>query len=358
MWMRNCLAVIMLATAAGMASAAKPRIEYTVTRIQPQNGFAAHITNAGVIAGNAVFNGSTVHGFITRNGVATQITGLGGSSQPIEVRDINERAQVVGRYYLRGDATGFRNRGFVYQNGEMQDVNVFLPAESWATGIDNAGRIVGAYWYLGGPPRGYLRFADGSFRDIGALPFATPFTSPMAINGRGQVVGGSGPWTGGPLENRPFLYQDGTMRNLGHLGGELGLADDINERGQVTGSSSLGAPGVEHAFLWQNGRMIDIDGRQGVGRSHGYSINEHGHVVGASDHLGPFVWRGKKMESLTALIDPAGGYRMTSAWDINDKGQIVGTAEQAGAEFQVRLDPVRCPTTAQPGAAPDAMPGR
>jgi hypothetical protein len=36
----------------------------------------------------------------------------------------------------------------------------------------------------------------------------------------------------------------------------------------------------------------------------GEGINIHGHVVGSSDHLGGYIYRGRKMEALNALIDP------------------------------------------------------
>jgi hypothetical protein len=94
--------------------------------------------------------------------------------------------------------------------------------------------------------------------------------------------------------------------------------------------------------------MVDIDGRK-LGQSIGTGINNRGHVVGSSDHLGPFVYRGRRMESLNALIDPAGRYTIEGVESINDRGQIVGYANQEGASFgfAVRLDPCHSPANAQ-----------
>lgn len=283
--MRNSLALILLSSTLGLASAAVPRIEYRVTRIAPLISDGAAINNAGASVGAYQFTGAGAHAFLSRNNTALDLGALDSFNNLSLAHDINDRFQVVGN---SNSASG--DRGFIYDRGVMRDVNVFLPATTTATGINNAGYIVGSYQFTGAPPRGYLRAPDGAFRAIGTLPFADAFTLPEAINKRGQVVGGSGPFIRDAISvPRPFLYQDGVMRNLGSLGAAPGTANDIDDHGQVTGYSSLKRPGVVHAFLWQNGRMVDIDGRKGVGQSEGKGINNLGHVVGTSDHLGAFA---------------------------------------------------------------------
>jgi len=350
MWMRNSLAVALLASAFGLAYAAKPRIEYRVTRVAPLISEGTAINNAGATVGAFQFGGIGAHAFLTRDTRSIDLGALGDFSNLSIANDINDKFQVVGTSEVAGGT-----RGFIHENGVLRDVNVFLPANTTATGNNNAGYVVGAYQLNKAPPRGYLRAPDGSFRDIGTLPFRNAFTLPEAINKRGQVVGGSGPYTPPNLVPRAFLWEGGSMRNLGNLGADPSVARDINDRGQVTGYSSLTRRGVFHAFLWQNGRMIDIDGRRGVGQSMGTGINNRGHIVGNSDHLGPFVYRGKKMESLNALIDPAGRYTIRDVQGINDKGQIIGTADQEGVPFgfAVRLDP--CTSEADGNAVLDAQ---
>lgn len=350
MLVRNSLTMVLLVSAFGWASAAKPRIEYKVTRVAPLISEGTAINNAGASVGAFQFSGSGAHAFLSRGTRSIDLGALGDFRNNSIAHDINAKFQVVGTSDV---AAG--TRGFIYDNGVLRDVNVYLPANTTATGNNNAAYVVGAYQFNGAPPRGYLRAPDGIFRDIGTLPFTNPFTLPEAINKHGQIVGGSGPYTLTTLVPRAFLYQDGLMRNLGNLGRAPSVARDINKHSQVTGYSSLKTPGVFHAFLWQNGRMIDIDRRQGVGQSEGAAINKHGHIVGSSDHLGPFVYRGKKMESLNALIDPAGRYLIRGVLDINDKGQIIGTADQEGVAFgfAVRLDP--CPTPADGDAILEAQ---
>ena len=53
------------------------------------------------------------------------------------------------------------------------------------------------------------------------------------------------------------------MINLGTLGGNYSHAQDINEKGQIVGISET-LTGDRHAFLWQNGSMIDLGTLGGI----------------------------------------------------------------------------------------------
>jgi len=57
-------------------------------------------------------------------------------------------------------------------------------------------------------------------------------------------------------------------------------AHPINDAGQIVGRSSTGE-GYAHAFLRQNGTMTDL-GALGGNNSFAYATNNHGQVVGAS----------------------------------------------------------------------------
>lgn len=120
---------------------------------------------------------------------------------------------------------------------------------------------------------------DGRARNLGALPGG--FNSfANSVNGSGAIVGASE--TGetdpvlGTVSCHPALWKDGTVFDLGTLGGYEGLALESNEHGQVVGVATNGVPDSflglygnglpslfnygtqQRAFLWQRGVMLDL----------------------------------------------------------------------------------------------------
>lgn len=75
------------------------------------------------------------------------------------------------------------------------------------------------------------------------------------MNDFGQVVGSSDTANG---QTHAFLYSNGTLYDLGTLGGSFSEARAINNTGQVVGLSTL-ANGQQRAFLYENGTMYDIN---------------------------------------------------------------------------------------------------
>jgi probable HAF family extracellular repeat protein len=149
-----------------------------------------------------------------------------------------------------------------------------------------------------------------------------------AVNASDQVVGYS-------LPARAFLYSNGTLTNLGTLGGLNSYAYGINDAGQVVGAADTTGPDSLHAFLYSGGTMQNL-GTLGGNEANpepstAWAINNQGVVVGqAITADGPyhaFMYSSGSMIDLGTLATNPNTRAMSRALGINDMGQVVGDAE-------------------------------
>jgi len=348
------LSLLLLSFTASMAHAGPGYPEYRVMVVGPANSYANDINAAGVVVGTYYLGepgSSPSRGFVNRGKGVTTLGTLGGSAS--SAVSINDKGQILGNWTTSNGS----QRGFIHSQGRQRDIGAVagVPANARTTytDINNAGYVTANVFLPGSAgERGFLRTPGGQFRDIGSLSTApATMNYALAINNRKQIVGDSGALTFPEQELRAFAWTAGVMRDLGDFGYTPNGSLAINDRGQVTGYMSLPQGFRDHvAFLYSNGRLINIDGRALVdGRnSSGTGINNHGHVVGASDHLSGFIWRGRRMESLNALIDRRLGWDIFSPQAINDAGQIAANATRNGVQYAVRLDLIRPNVLATP----------
>jgi probable HAF family extracellular repeat protein len=246
----------------------------------------------------------------------------GGPSIPF---DQNELGQVVG-YSL----VGYAYHAFLWEGGDMTDLGALMGA-SGAYCVNELGqRVVGTSHTPGGPAA--ILWDNGSLMEIGRMEGFTACYA-HAVNDAGRVVGEcSAP---GPL-HRAFVWEGGAMIDLGDLGGSwTELAGDgvstrysttMNESGRVVGWSET-ADGEHHAFVWDEGVMVDL-GTLGGYTSYAAAVNEFGHVTGSAavsgNYLNPFFWDGTEM---TELCEQPTGFP-NKGIALNDLDQVVGTCSK------------------------------
>lgn len=132
-----------------------------------------------------------------------------------------------------------------------------------------------------------------------------------------------------------YFYNGSIVRNIGTLGGKEVLAVDLNDRGQVTGSSTTRS-GVKRAFVWSAAVGIhDIGDLPKTNESEGIAINDRGVVTGASNGHA-FRWSAKTgLEELCVLT--AGGANVSFGKALNYAGAITGASQTHANNRQVFL---------------------
>jgi probable HAF family extracellular repeat protein len=221
--------------------------------------------------------------FLYTNGVRIPIND--GPPVPISAKAINNAGDVVGV---------LNNRAYIFSGGNVTLLGTLGGKYSAATGINNNGQVVG---YADIPNSNDYRpflYSNGKMSDLSSQLPNNSF--PTAINNAGQVVGRTG-FSG-------FLYSGGKVTLLGTLGGVTSNPAAINDAGQVVGSSYLnGYGGVVHAFLYKNGKMIDLN----------------------------------------TMISPEYDFTLLEAFGINNKGQIVGVGVGRSGPQAFLLTPTDLP---------------
>ena len=122
------------------------------------------------------------------------------------------------------------------------------------------------------------------------------------------------------------------MSDLGTLGGNFSTGLAINGRHQIVGGSSLAGDANTHAFIWEDGYMTDLGTLPGDVFSIATDISSNGQVVGfscdASGNCHGFIWHHSIMTDVNALIPVDSDLELVTAFQIDSRGEINGTAVQ------------------------------
>jgi probable HAF family extracellular repeat protein len=217
------------------------------------------------------------------------------------------------------------------------DVTIVGAANSQAWGVNNFGTVVGRTFDAAS---NYHAFVNTGTGPVGLGTLGGTNSLAAAVNDAGQIVGSADNAAG---QSRAFLYQDGSMTNLGTFGGDSSHGWGINAAGVTVGSAQ--APENPNDFSGQRafvrppgGTLHDIGTLPGFSSpfAEAFDINNRGQIVGASGQAGPgeppahpFLYSNGVMTDLGTLGDA-----YSTAFAVNDAGLVVGYSDSL-ADFHI-----------------------
>jgi probable HAF family extracellular repeat protein len=310
-------------------------------------GWATGQSQTGLIGPEFPF-GFQLHAVLWRGRRILDLDTLPGGNSSIGI-SVNNAGQVVGfgnnaipdpfaQFFFPSTT---QMRVFFWQDGNMEDIGTLGgPDAAPGPGCDNQrpGVIVGISFASYTPNAGSgvptvdpFLWDNGTMTDLGNL--GGTFSFGQCANNRSEVIGESN--LPGDQTFHAYRWRNGKMKDLGTLGGPDSEAIWINDEGEIAGSADLPTPGIHDAVIWRHGRIHDLGTLHGEPCSRGRAINSWGQVVGGSsdcrNFLHAFVWeKGGPMRDLNKLIRPGSGLQITNAFNINDRGEILAKSFPIG----------------------------
>jgi probable HAF family extracellular repeat protein len=277
------------------------------------------------------------HAVFWKNGHVINLGALGGNES--QAFSLNDRDQITGvaenatpdPFSMLGEGT--ETHAFLWQNGRMRDLGTLGGPDSFGWFVNARGQVAGVSYASSvanpvtkQPPSHVFLWQNGTMRDLGSLGGSVPtFGGVTALNNRGQIVGQSN-----LIDNKhahPFLWNGKQLIDLGTFGGLNGFANSVNERGDVAGAAQTSG-GTFDGFLWRHGtkRALRPTGRDQSAFAN--SVNNHDQVVGTEgdskgNHPTAILWTGGHGHDLNTLAAPS-ALHLTDALTVTKAGEIIG----------------------------------
>src|SRR6266478_5489659 len=372
-----CCGAILATALAQRSVPVKARTQYQVSDLPGLGGTSNggnSINDQTWVAGYARMPDRNRHATLWRNSSLTDLFTLGGPNSSVTWNVKNTAGIIVGisqtatpeplgeswssaAFYSTPNNVGYINLGFVWQNNQMRGLPPFPGGNNgFATGANNLHQVVGwaendfqdpacvspqvlqfrpAVWTLGPPDQ---------VQELPLIPGDSSGAA-TAINDNGQIVGISGicdQAVGRHTAKHAVLWENGTVTDIypNAPAPWWNTPTAINQRGDVVGFA--GDPAfvegdIIHAFMWtrEDGvRQLKPLPRRTPPHvdSEAYGINEARQVVGVSCDADlvdcrAVIWdHGNTPTDLNDLKAPGYSAVLTSAKDINNKGEITGRA--------------------------------
>jgi hypothetical protein len=242
----------------------------------------------------------------------TDVSGNAGES---EFHSINDKGQAVGS---TKDAFGNKHPCYgVYGGDILWQIQTVGNAEGQALGINNLSAVVGAGLFPGVDPPSSV-FDPCYWAGLVGLPsrlslgLGTSVAHANHINDVGAIVGVN--------KDHAVLWQVGKPIELSST---ISEAMGISGNGTIVGFYTDGK-GQQAPCIFTGGSVRPLDTKYGL-QGIAYACNNNGQVVGSWGPYGrAFIWDEKKgIRDLNTLVDEP-EWDLRAAYDINDKGEIVG----------------------------------
>jgi probable HAF family extracellular repeat protein len=219
------------------------------------NTYGIALNNFGIALVYQSLSGASV--------VGPGIDNMLGYDRSFFARNINDSGRIVGTESIPSD-TGPPTVAITWATPYATTWTVLpqLPGNesggSFADGINNAGRIVGASVFfddlpfISGTAHATL-WSAGKATDLGTLGGTN--SGAAAISDSGQIVGQAETASGA---QHAASWTGTKITDLGTLGGTNSYADAINTSGEIVGAAETSS-GVQHAALFVGGKVVDLN---------------------------------------------------------------------------------------------------
>ncbi len=329
------------------ASAGTPP-PYNITEILPPAGAtgmtAMAINSRGDVAGYYTSAANETRGFVWSNNALTTLPPLPGHAQCL-AQGITDEGAAVG---YSGPSFA-PDKAVIWTNAQPVSLDTLGGPWSAAEGVSSTGLVAGWATVEQTSTRFHGFVYDGStMHDVGLL-LGGVATELSDVNAQGVAVG-DGQTNEGHFRAIMVDPNEGIIE-LGTLGGVTSAAEAISDAGHIVGRAQVGVPSaatfegiVRHAFMWHEGKMIDLGSLPGLEESRAMDVNSSAQAVGTANNanfsiLKPFLWQDGTMTDLNALLPAGSGWVLRTAMAINESGWIVGNGTLNGQPRAYLLRP-------------------
>ena len=305
------------------------------------------INDSGVVVGTAQDGAGNQRAVYWIGGVPHEIpTPIGGASSIATA--INGPGAIVG--FMAGGPT---YHGFLWDGVTVHDLGP-APDESRAEAINDAAEIAGSWLESAtGVERAVIWSPGLVMTELPGLGF--PHGNFAYAFANAPVIAGQSTYPGG--ERRASLWLDGTLLDLGTLGGTNSIARDAialtwpDPAGTgiyVVGGAEFPGSGVDRrAFLWHKGTMFDLGTLPGWFASEAYAMNSALQVVGFAWSDPGGVNEHAVLWDSSGVISDLNAHITDPTWDvlyagtaINNAGVIAGYGMRGGEHRGFILEPL------------------